>query len=41
MSDSIIITIEEKFQLFEESIKSQVQASKIMYGSELTVETES
>ena len=40
MSDSIIITIEDKFQPFEESIKSQVQASKIMYGSELNVETE-
>lgn len=38
--DSIVITIEDKFRLFEEHIKSQVQASKIVYGSELKVEKE-
>jgi len=40
MSDSVVITIEDKFRLFEEHIKSQVQASKIVYGSELKVEKE-
>jgi len=40
MSDQIIITIEEKFQSFEENIKSQVQASRVIYGSELQIETE-
>ncbi len=39
VTDQILLTVPEQFKQFEETLKKQVQAKEIVYGSELSVTT--